>query len=66
MSSNNVYASLLIFDGSNYKRWADRMKLYLQMFNLWGVVEREEENPEGYDAADNTTSVMRLLKTPCS
>jgi hypothetical protein len=46
MSKNNILASVPTFDGSNYRRWADRMKAYLQMFNLWGVTNGDEVRPE--------------------
>jgi hypothetical protein len=45
MSSNNVYATVPTFDGSNYRRWADRMQAYLQMQNLWGVTIGDETKP---------------------
>jgi hypothetical protein len=44
--SNNIFASVPAFDGSNYQRWADRMKAYLQMNNLWGVTGGDEKCPE--------------------
>ena len=46
MSSSQVLNTVPVFDGSNYRKWADRMKAYLQMFNLWGIVNGDEKEPE--------------------
>jgi hypothetical protein len=45
MSSNQVFSSIPIFDSSNYRRWADKMKSYLQMYNMWGVTIGTEKEP---------------------
>jgi hypothetical protein len=54
-SANSVLNSLPTFDGSNYRRWADRMKPYLQMYNLWGVVAGDEEDPDDLEAGEGVT-----------
>jgi hypothetical protein len=51
MSFNQIFNLVPVFDGSNYRKWADKMKVYLQMYNLWGITsgtEKQPTEPEAY------------------
>ena len=44
MASNHFSApSPPVFSGENYVMWSIKMKAYLQAFDLWGVVETEDD-----------------------
>jgi hypothetical protein len=61
MSSNQIFSSVPVFDGSNYRRWADKMKAYFQIYNLWGVtsgVEKLPKEPQAYTMGTGADQVV--------
>ena len=37
--SNSLQTLVPVLDGSNYRRWAELMKAYLQSMGLWIIIE---------------------------
>ncbi|KAJ2914384.1 hypothetical protein MD484_g6037, partial [Candolleomyces efflorescens] len=52
---NSIFNTVPVFDGSNYLRWKEKMKSYLQVQNLWLIVNGTETKLPALVASTNVT-----------